>query len=394
MEYTEPVGEGGGNDANAFIVKADEVDESGADISTISPTDTTDSEFSERIESRRAQDAQAGGSPKILANAVPSPPRPLTRPALRRDGSAPLPPQQPPPPAPPQQRDEAGNPTDSLSLQQLRRLVTDLPKLEPTAYAYEYTDTREFPEELEEWFQYTEEERYMLLRAKQTFDDKWEQAQATRIAPSEKALQWTDVEVADRENFLTGALQAMTSLELSTRVKSLECISYIVLGVWGDTAGVEVEDQGSEKDIFKVQGNSRYSKSSLQLRWMVNAAELSCRIGVLPKLFDVLARSCDNEQSVNPVPPCSALSFVHLNFLVDLKHRDLEIINDSSHMTDEEITSMRFLKQIEINQALTALYCMVEVGRWQTTEKNGSSIRQAISMTLDPDSDNHTDMCV
>jgi len=142
----------------------------------------------------------------------------------------------------------------------------------------------------------------MLLRAKQTFDEKWEQGQATRIAPSEKALQWTDVEAADRENFLVGALQALTSTELSTRVKSLECISYIALGVWGDTAGLVVEEEGSEKDIFGVKGNSQYSKSKLQLRWIVNGAKLLCRIGALQKLFDVLTRSCDNEKSVILLP--------------------------------------------------------------------------------------------
>lgn len=390
MQYTEPAGEGEGSDANAIIVKADEVDESGADISTISPTDTTDSEFNERIESRRAQDAKAGGSPKILANAVPSPPRPISRPALRRDGSAPLPPQQPPPPAPPQLREEAGNPTDSLSLQQLRRLVTDLPKLDPTAYAYEYTDTREFPEELEEWFQYTEEERYMLLRAKQTFDDKWEQAQATRIVPSETTLQWTDVEVVDRENFLIGALQATASSELSRRVRSLECISYIALGVWGDTAGIEVEVDKQEKDDFDVKGDSRYSKSRLQLRWMVNGAELLRRIGALEKLFDVLTRSCDNEKSVISQPSCFAHVPLSMNFPIDLKTRDSDMLNDTSLMKDEEIASMRFLKQIEINQALTALYCIIEVGRWQITEKKELSIRQAISMTRESQLNIHT----
>ncbi len=390
MEYTEPVGEGEGNDPNAIIVKADEVDESGADISTISPTDTTDSEFNERIELRRAQDAQAGGSPKVLANAVPSPPRPVSRPPLRRDGSAPLPPQQPPPPAPTHQRDETGNPTDSLSLQQLRRLVTDLPKLEPTAYAYEYTDTREFPEELEEWFQYTEEERYMLLRAKQTFDDKWEQAQTTRIAPSEKALQWTDVEVADRENFLVGALQALNSPELSIRVKSLECISYIALGVWGDTTGLEVEDGQLKKDIFGVTGDSQYSKSWLQLRWMVDGAELLCGVGALQKIFDVLMKSCDNETSVILLALCVTLLL--LNVPVDWRPRGSENLNDSPPMKDEEIASIRFLKQIETNQALTALYCMVEIGRWQTNEYKEVSIRQAIGMTKDPSSNDDTNV--
>ena len=37
MEYTEPLGASEENDA--IIVKADEVDEAGADISTISPVD-------------------------------------------------------------------------------------------------------------------------------------------------------------------------------------------------------------------------------------------------------------------------------------------------------------------------------------------------------------------
>ncbi|KAL9633784.1 MAG: hypothetical protein Q9164_004495, partial [Protoblastenia rupestris] len=158
MDLQKPMS--GANDGNeAIIVKADEVDEAGADISTISPQNASDeSDFNARIESRRAQDAQSVSSPKILANAVPSLPRPISRPILRREGSTPAPPQQPPPPAPPQPREEGGNGTDSLSLLQLRRLVSDLPKIEPTAYAYEHDETRTFPEELEEWFQYIEEE--------------------------------------------------------------------------------------------------------------------------------------------------------------------------------------------------------------------------------------------
>lgn len=53
-------------------------------------------------------------------------------------------------------------------------------------------------------------------------------------------------------------------------------------------------------------------------------------------------------------------------------------------MKDEEMASMKFLKQIETNQVLTALYCIVEVGRWQISESKETSIRQAISMTMDP----------
>ena len=62
------------------------------------------------------------------------------------------------------------------------------------------------------------------------------------------------------------------------------------------------------------------------------------------------------------------------------------MISGSPLPKDDEIASIRFLKQIEINQALTALYCIVEVGRSQIAASKDSSIRQAISMSIDPSS--------
>lgn len=284
------------DDPSAIIVKADEVDEAGADISAISPTDNTPSEFEARIETRRAQDAQINGSPKVLANAVASPPKVLSRPLLKREGSAPPPPQQPPPPAPPQHPGDLPGNTDSLSLQQLRRLVTDLPKFEPTAYAYEYADTRSFPEELDEWFQYTEEERYMLLRAKQTFDAKWEQAQATRIDPSDEALIWTDVDEGARKRFVYGALQALESTEIATRITGLECISYIALGAWAHTAGLETGHGEEELDT----GTEAYTRSQVQLKWIRYDVGLLSDAGAAQKLLDTLRKLSENEQSVSP----------------------------------------------------------------------------------------------
>lgn len=297
MDFTDP--RNVPDDTAAIIVKADEIDESGADISTISPTDNTPSEFEARIETRRAQDAQIGGVPRALANAVASPPKISTRPILRREGSAPPPPQQPPPPTPPQQRDAGA--TDSLSLQQLRRLVTDLPKLESTAYAYNYEDTRSFPEELDEWFQYTEEERYMLLRAKQTFIEKWEQAQATRIDPTDNALEWTDVEETARKRFVEGALQALGSSETAARIASLECISYIALGAWADTAGLT--NDGEDWDMGVGAGDGPYTKSTLQLNWIRKGVGLLSETGAAQKLLDALQRLAENEQSVSPLVP-------------------------------------------------------------------------------------------
>ena len=294
----------------AIIVKADEVDESGADISTISPTDSTESDFNARIESRRAQDAQSSGSPKVLANAVPSPPKATARPILRRESSTPAPPPQRPP-APPQRHEEPTNPTDSLSLLQLRRLVTDLPKLEPTAYAYDYSETRSFPEELGEWFSYTEEERYMLLRAKQTFDEKWEQALAMRPDPSDKALEWTDVEQEDRESFIIGAIQALDSTEIASRVKSLECISYVALGIWGDTAGVEAgQDNVEMLSDDKKWIESQSTKPKLQLSWIVKGTRMLRKHGAVQKLLEALKNLWECEQLVSSL--LSAFSFFRI----------------------------------------------------------------------------------
>lgn len=295
MDYPQPCSEP--EESDAIIVKADEVDEAGADISTIVPSNSSETEFDKRIESRRAQDAQAGGSPKVLANAVPSAPKWWARPPLRRDGSAAPPPQQPPPPAPPQQREEPQGSTDSLSLSQLKKLVTDLPKYEPTAYAYEYEDTRSFPEELEEWFQYNEEDRYILLRSKQIFEEKWAQTQSFRIADGQECLEWPKASLTDRESFVLGAVQALSSAEGPTRVKGLECISYVALGAWADTAGLEAEyiEPGDSGDD-PMDLDPQFTKSRLQLNWIHNGARLLCRASTVPALVDILGRICKSEQ--------------------------------------------------------------------------------------------------
>ena len=376
MDCTEL--DGPNEEGDAIIVKADEVDESGADISTISPTDTSELEFTERIESRRAYDAQS--SPKILANAVPSPPRAINRPILRRENSAPPPPQQAPPPAPPQRQEEQRNPTDSLSLLELKKLVTDLPKLEPTAYAYDYSETSSFPEELEEWFSYTEEERYMLLRAKQTFDEKWEQAQAEQPVPSDKALQWQDVSAEDRESFMIGAIQALQNPDISSRVKSLECLSYVALGGWGDTAGVEKEDQGSDLGAVDSRWlDSSTAKPKLQLKWILNGTRMLCELNAVQKLLGVLVKLWESEQSVSPllsIPP-----LYDMEKTKSFEPRDVELPEDGSPSQDEKLASWRFLRQIEVNQTLTVLYLIVEASRWQHSKGEDGIMREAVGLS-------------
>ena len=334
-------------EGDPIIVKADEVDEAGADISIISDEDTTESEFNARIESRRVHDAQPGGSPKILANEAPIPLRPLARPSMRRETSAPPPPQQPPPPAPPSQPAETPGNTDSLSLQQLRRLVTDLPKLEPTAYAYEYADTRPFPEEINEWFQYTEEERLVLLRAKQNFEEEWEKAQATRTEPSDQALAYTEPSTTtqDRVTFVSHRRENLSSPDIGIRLKALDCLSYIVMGIWGLTAGKDLE--GSEDDevsYFGVKGSdSSLDGLRLQLHWIREGVKLVSSHDVAIPLIEILTGYYEDDNDFN--------------------------FQEASSSKPHEVTSLHFSQQTEINQCLTVLYFIVEVSRVQDSEK-------------------------
>lgn len=47
-------------------------------------------------------------------------------------------------------------------------------------------------------------------------------------------------------------------------------------------------------------------------------------------------------------------------------------------MKDDEVAMMRFNEQLEINQTLTALYLLIEVGRWQCTQDEPHSILRSI----------------
>ena len=235
-------------------------------------------------------------SPNISAN----PPKPPARPILRRDGSTSLPPQQPPPPAPTQQEDPS-NPTDSLSLAQLKRLVTDLPKLESTAYAYTYEDTRSFPEELNEWFQYTEEDKHLLLNARTTFERKWQRFQATDSDSAGVGRGWTDVEDAARERFVDSQLEDLMSLDVLTRLTNLEALTYVALGAWADTAGLPDLDDSSRNHLSNIRSvDVADAKTELQIKWIWNAAHLLRKAGAVTVLYELMKMGLENEKSVAP----------------------------------------------------------------------------------------------
>lgn len=286
----------GGGKEEEIIVRADEMDETGTDISTILPEDGGD--FEARVEARREQDIQSIGSPKILANSVSSLPEPSVRPILRREGSAPPPPRQPPPPTPPSQ-DEAPVMADSLTLAELRNMVRDFPKSEAAAYAYEYEDTRTFPEELEEWFQYTSEDNDFIMRAKKAFEDNFSAfIEKNQTLSTTQTTRWLALPPGIRESFADYQVVGLESLTLSTVTRNLECIAHIAMGMWQESTWLDSKPPEDEQADFEPP-NDKYRRIFGQLEHIRIAAEfLSSRTRLLQALYDVMRMICDNDKLV------------------------------------------------------------------------------------------------
>jgi hypothetical protein len=242
-----------------------------------------------------------------------------SRPQLRHDGSAP-PPSQPPPPAPaPSEMSElSGNPTDSLSLMQLRRLVTEMPKIEPTPYAFTYQDAATLPEELEEWFAYSNEEKANILRAQASFDREW-RAYNNRAftGDQDESLDWRTTPLEKRREYMTKLLRGLEEKNLAKRLLQLEALVYLCLGCWNETAGLKSRNythsasSSFSKDMAPELSDSKpvilpeaqrekavktmYSKSGVQLDWLKTNTLMLFEIKALQPIFDVARNACLRE---------------------------------------------------------------------------------------------------
>jgi hypothetical protein len=173
---------------------------------------------------------------------------PIGRPQLQRNQPQPPPPHQPPPPPSPQQ---ANNPNDSLSLMQLRRIVTEFPKTDPTSYAFTYNDVATFEEEVDEWFSYNDAEFKRLHRAKETFERRWKKF-------SGKA--WLEAEMEQHEKFVKQEIDDLRDADLRRRCKALQTTLHIILGVWDETAGLKTAEREAEEAMGKVKEEAEEPK--------------------------------------------------------------------------------------------------------------------------------------
>lgn len=207
---------------------------------------------------------------------------PMGRPMLQRNQPQPPPPHQPPPPPAPQQ---VGNPQDSLSLMQLKRIVTEFPRIDPTLYAFEYSDTASFAEEIDEWFSYNEAEFKRLLRAKNTFNRRWKKY---------AGKSWLEGKESQAD-FVQREVNGLAATDLRRRCKSLQTILHIVLGIWDETAGPFEAEKGS-----KVKSKSRMTAG--QFEGMKSGIMLVANAEGIHMLFEVMQNAFGRLWFVRLIP--------------------------------------------------------------------------------------------
>lgn len=221
----------------------------------------------------------------------------LKRPALHREKSVPLS-QQPLPPVPPQGSQDAGDPTNSLSLMQLKRLVADMPREEQAPYDFTYDDTSSFQEEVEELFTYKDEEHSNLLHARSVFDQQWssyvrsdEDRNEFYVPPS-----WVTTDIWVKREFLSSVKSDLGSDNVQLAIMALV---YLALGCWYDTALKDSKPVGkapsSERYIHQAAEMRRFSTSATQVTFMQeNISLIAEEVGVQP-IFDAFRQACLDE---------------------------------------------------------------------------------------------------
>jgi hypothetical protein len=221
----------------------------------------------------------AVGSPASQTN------RPAIRPLLQRNPSS-GPDVQPPIPL------QAGAPTgqstggnsnsppqiDSLSMAQLRRIMTMGPSSEPTVYDYDYTDTGPIAEEIDEWFVYQFWQWVRLNAAQRAFEWQWDRDFGRH--------RWAILDADAKEKFMADSLKGFDSADHSIRSASIGKVLYIILGRWGDTAGGVAPPTTKDPKI-------RSAATPAQLWAIKEGVELLSRVKGLPVVWTSLARALD-----------------------------------------------------------------------------------------------------
>ena len=226
------------------------------------------------------------------------------RPGLKREGSTPAPPVQP---APQQSstsfQDEIDEATDSLSLAQLKKLVTEMPKVEPAPYAFQYEDMACHEEEVSDLFGYSEDERSWLLRCQPAFGRQWQEYKnesLDKYGVDEHG--WYGASEGEKSEFLQAVSQTLFSADGLVDLSTMECLIYLALGCWNETAGLDAEKTRQPAVSPEAQGlnsgkiaESKWKYSQIQMQCINENIRLLVKVIGAKTLLDTLISSYDRK---------------------------------------------------------------------------------------------------
>ncbi|KAI1824732.1 hypothetical protein F4861DRAFT_504573 [Xylaria intraflava] len=213
-----------------------------------------------------------------------SPNNPPQRPSPQRNQFPPNPPTQPLPATPNTQ------PADSLSLAQLRRIVSEFPKEEAAAYDFEYADIASHAEEIDEWFPYQSWQFVRLVNAQRAYESQWEHD----LAAKEDEVTWDDAAEDVKSAFIRQALNEIKSEDSAVCSAATGKLVYLVLGRWADTAGLLV------RNAFKP----RTLATPRQLAAMKTGIKDIAKLGGIPVIWRALGYAFNFSLSEDsPKPP-------------------------------------------------------------------------------------------
>ncbi|KAI1753373.1 hypothetical protein F4782DRAFT_93020 [Xylaria castorea] len=165
------------------------------------------------------------------------------RPPLQRIQLPLNPPSQPPPATPNTQ------PADSLSLAQLRRIVSEFPRAEAAAYDFEYADTAPHAEEIDEWFSYQFWQFVRLVNAQRAYESQWEHD----LAAKEEEVTWDEAAEDVRSTFIRQALNEAKVDDSTICTAATGKLVYLVLGRWADTASPPAGDTSKLRTLASLR---------------------------------------------------------------------------------------------------------------------------------------------
>jgi hypothetical protein len=169
---------------------------------------------------------------------------------------------------------------------QLKRLVSEFPRAEPTSYAFTYADTATFEEEIDEWFAYGSAENMRVSRARVSFGARWKQFSG-RL--------WGEETRETRRDFVRRECEGLRG-ESGAKRKALMRVMHILLGVWDESAGVgkklsHVLDCEGKWEEGEPQVRSQATRS--QVDAMKEGVQLVTECGGIPALYDTMRAILD-----------------------------------------------------------------------------------------------------